>query len=578
MRQLYVLLGSIFITTFSFAQSTNILSTSPVAEQVMLGNYDPVVYQASTILNHPDTIARGIMNAVSPDSLKSYIVSLANFHNRNTGADTLSPVTGVGAARRWVYQKFSEFSAANENRLIPSYLQFDQVICGSAQHRNIFAVLPGLDTSDKRIIIIEGHMDSRCEVLCDTACSAQGVEDNASGTALVMELARVMSRYSYNHTIVFLVTIGEEQGLYGAEAFADYAQQKGIAIKAVQNNDVIGGVACGQTSSAPSCPGLGHIDTVGVRLFSAGSFNSFHKGYSRFVKLEYKEMLRPYVAVATDIRIMSPEDRTGRGGDHIPFRQHSFTAMRFTSANEHGDADVSDTAYADRQHTTRDTLGMDTNSDMVIDSFFVDFRYLARNAVINGNAAGMAAIGPKSPDFQLSVHDSDLVILVTQQTQYSQYRVGVRTTSNDWDSVYTFTGTLTDTIDVPAAAWYYVSIASVDSNGIESIFSREYNTTPVGFSEPEVPEYGVSLLQNHPNPFDEATYIGFRADRVPSYQTAFIVITDLNGKLVQQLPVTIQPGLNELLYTHGYGATGIFQYALVIDGKVVSAKQMVFAN
>jgi hypothetical protein len=439
-------------------------------------------------------------------------------------------------------------------------------------------VLPGLDTSDKRIIIIEAHMDSRCESLCDSLCIAQGVEDNAAGSALVLELARVMSKYSYNQTIVFVLTMAEEQGLYGAEAFADYVQQKGITVKAVQNNDVVGGVICGNTASAPACSGAGSIDSIGVRLFSQGGFNSFHKGYSRFIKLEYKEMINPYVAVHTDIRIMSPEDRTGRGGDHIPFRQHGYPSMRITAANEHGNADVTNANYSDRQHSWRDTLGIDTDNDQLIDSFFVDFRYLGRNAVINGNAAGMAAIGPKTPDFQLSIHDSDLIIHVTQQTQYNVYRVGVRTTSNDWDSVYTFTGTLDDTIDVAPAAWYYVSICSVDTNGIESVFSREYNTTPVGLAEYLKLFPGISLLQNRPNPFDEATYMVFQVDKVPAYKKASMRITDANGRLLQEIPVDLQQGVNEVLYEHGYGASGILYYSLVIDNKIIDSKSMIFAN
>jgi hypothetical protein len=576
MRQ--VLLSFCILISATISAQTNIISTNPAAEQVMLGNYDPAIYHASTIINHPDSISRGILARVSPDSLKSYIITLASFGNRNSGSDTVSSTFGIGASRRWIFQKFSEFSAANENRLLPSYLQFDQTICTSSQHRNIFAVLPGLDTSDKRIIIIEAHMDSRCEGLCDSLCVAEGVEDNAAGTALVLELARVMSKYSYNQTIVFMATMAEEQGLYGAEAFADYAQQKGITIKAVQNNDVVGGIICGQTSSPPSCPGLGNIDSIGVRLFSYGGYNSFHKGYSRFIKLEYKEMINPFSLVHTDIRIMSPEDRSGRGGDHIPFRQHGFPAMRFTSANEHGDANVASASYTDRQHSYRDTLGMDMNADGIVDSFFVDFRYLARNAVINGNAAGMAAIGPKTPDFQLHIHDSDLIIHVTQQTQYNVYRVGVRTTSNDWDSVYTFTGTLDDTIDVAPAAWYYVSICSVDTNGIESIFSREYNTTPVGIEEYLQRIPGITLLQNRPNPFDEATYMIFQVDKIPAYKKASMRITDLSGKLVEEIPVEIQQGTNEVLYEHGYGASGTLLYSLVIDGQIVSTKEMIFAN
>ncbi len=576
MKHIYILL--FFAIPFAGYSQTNIISTTPLAEDVMRGNYDPAQFMASTVINHPDSIATGIMSEVNPDSLKSYIITLASFGNRNTGSDTVSNTFGVGASRRWVYQKFMEFSLANENRLIPSYLQFDQLICTTPQHRNIFAVLPGMDTADHRVIFVEAHMDSRCESLCDSLCQAEGVEDNATGTALVIELARVMSKYSYNHTIVFLVTIGEEQGLYGAEAFADYCNQLDIPIAAVQNNDVTGGIMCGITSSAPSCPGLGHIDSVGVRLFSAGSFNSPHKGYCRFIKLEYKEEIAPFVAVQTDIRIQSPEDRTGRGGDHIPFRQNLFTAMRLTAANEHGDADVSQPGYSDRQHSYRDTLGVDTNNDQIVDSFYIDFNYLARNTVINANAIAMAAIGPKIPDFVLGVNDSDLVVTITQQTQYATYRVGVRTLTNDWDSVYTFTGTLTDTIDVPTAAWYRVSVMSVDTNGIESIPSREIQISPVGIEEYEQMIPGVSLMQNQPNPFDEATYILFQVDQMPSYKKASLTITDLQGRLVEEIPLTLQPGLNEVLYTHGYGATGTFFYSLVIDGTTVETKSMVFAN
>ena len=92
---------------------------------------------------------------------------------------------------------------------------------------------------------------------------------------------------------------------------------------------------------------------------------------------------------------MSPEDRTGRGGDHIPFREHGYSAIRFTAANEHGDAS-NDAGYTDRQHTSEDILGIDTDQNGEIDSFFVDFNYLARNSAINATAASMAAIGVKN--------------------------------------------------------------------------------------------------------------------------------------------------------------------------------------
>src|SRR6202000_775537 len=127
---------------------------------------------------------------------------------------------------------------------------------------------------------------------------------------------------------------------------------------AVLNNDVIGGIICGHTSSAPGCPGFENIDSTHVRLFSYGGFNSFHKGLSRFIKLEYKEMIQPYAAVPMTINIMTPEDRTGRGGDHMPFRALGYPAMRFTAENEYGDADVTSPTYIEHQHTSSDSIGV----------------------------------------------------------------------------------------------------------------------------------------------------------------------------------------------------------------------------
>jgi hypothetical protein len=557
---------------------TNILSTNPVAEEVMLGNYDPADYMATNVINLPDDISQGILANVSLDSLKSYLVALNTFQTRNSGSDTVSFDKGIGAARRWIHSKFESFSAQHENRLIASYLQFDLNICDILQHKNVFAVLPGMDTADKSVVLVEAHMDTRCAGLCDTACLAEGMEDNGSGTALVIELARVMSRYSYNHTIVFLLVTAEEQGLLGAQAFADYAVQKGIALKTVMNNDVSGGIVCGQTASQPGCSGEGAVDSTHIRLFSQGNFNSFHKGLSRYIKLEYKEMIQPFAAVSMGINIMTPEDRTGRSGDHKPFRIAGFTSMRLTAANEHGNADVDDPNYHDRQHTSGDVLGIDVDNDQVIDTYYVNFNYLARNVVVNGNAMAMAAISPATPDFALTSHShNDLVVDVTTQQQYLHYRVGVRTTTHDWDSVYTFTGATKDTIYV-APGNYIVSIASVDDKGVESIFSKEIMTGVTGAGGPATVSSGVELLQNNPNPADEATMISVKVNKAFSYKTAFISIKDLNGKEVKRENITLDEGVNDVMYEHGYHMSGTFIYTLYIDGTPIQSKKMVFNN
>ena len=558
----------------AFPQASNISCSNPIAERVMLGTYSPSEFPAPLVSLRADSIPARLLNQISADSMKAYTIRLAGFHNRNSGSDTLSSVKGIGAARTWIYQRFAAWSAAMGNRLLPAYLNFNQAICGINQHKNVLAVLPGTDTSDHSIVLIEGHMDSRCEGLCDTACLAQGVEDNASGTALTMELVRVMAGLNLKRTVVFMITTAEEQGLYGAEAFADYAQAKGIQISAVQNNDVIGGIICGTTASAPGCSGLNSIDSLQVRLFSSGGANSKHKQFARFVKLEYKENIRAIAPVKMLVSIMSPEDRTGRGGDHIPFRQHGYAAIRFTSANEHGNANVSLSSYSDRQHSTRDTLGVDKDGNAVIDSFFVDFNYLARNAVINGNAACMAASGPASPALSALLADTGkIAVSITGQ---APFRVGIRTVNNDWDSVYTIAQNI-DTILLPFANRYYVSAASVDSLGIESLFSSEITLVTTAAEktlENQMPE----LLPNRPNPFDEATLISVFAGNKKTWKKAALRISDMKGNILKVLPIELKEGLNEILYEHGYNMQGILNCTLLLDGKPFQSRQMIFAN
>ena len=569
---------SILILSVGFSQ-LNIHSTNITAEQILKGEYDPADYSAVAIIDDPDLIVQGINSAISADSLKSYLIQLSSFVNRNTGSDTISATQGIGAARRWAHDKFEEFSALHDNRLVTSYLQFDQLICDQGQHRNVFAVLPGTDVANHQVIVIEAHLDSRCASACDIECEAHGMEDNGSGSALVIELARVMSHFTYKNTFVFMLTTGEEQGLYGANAFSQYAKDENIPIKAVLNNDVIGGVICGETSSAPSCPGLNDIDSTQVRFFTAGGFNSPHKQLARYIKLQYREELLTHVTVPMQLTVMSAEDRTGRGGDHIPFRQDGFTAMRFTSANEHGDAGI-DLDYHDRQHTSDDILGLDTDGDEVLDSFFVDFNYLARNAAINGAGAAMIAVGPKPCDFLIETFEGPgIVIRITDEIGYPSYRVGLRTVTNDWDSVYVLEGNL-DTIYPPTSDNYILSVASVDNRGIESLFSREitFSNGELSLDGGKSPVLPFELMQNRPNPFDEATIIGVRIHESIQYTTAFISIRDLQGREIERLPIQLSGEMTEVLYSHGYGKVGTFAYTLVIDGVDQMTKMMVFAN
>jgi hypothetical protein len=285
-------------------------------------------------------------------------------------------------------------------------------------------------------------------------------------------------------------------------------------------------------------------------------------------------MVVPAATVPITLHVMTPEDRGGRGGDHIPFRQKGYTAMRFTSANEHGDANVGMVGYIDRQHTSGDVLGVDTDSDMQIDSFFVDFNYLARNAVINGNAAAMAAMGPRTPDFVAYSTGNDMVVTITKELQYPGYRLALRTVTNDWDTVFAAMPGTTFSVTMPDNN-YVLSVASVDAGAVESLFSGEQQVLVTSLKDSQTAP-DIELLQNQPNPFDEATTIAVKVNRAVSAQAASIVISDLLGRRVAELPVSLAAGINEVEFAHGYHASGTYLYSLVIDGRAVLSGRMVF--
>jgi hypothetical protein len=567
----------ILCLSIGYAQ-TNIKVSTVQADNILKGNFNPSLYLPSNPESDFKKVIQAIQNQVKPDSLHKLLLKLEGFKNRNTASDTVSDSIGIGAARRWVYQQFEQLSSLRENRLQTAYLEFNHNgICSQSGglYKNIFTVLPGTDTSNHELVIIEGHIDSRCENVCDLTCFAEGMEDNATGTALVMELARVMSQYSFPNTIVFLITIGEEQGLYGAEAFAKYCKSNSIPIRAVLNNDVIGGIICGETSSPPSCPGLNDIDSTQVRIFSFGKNKSKHKGLARYIKMQYQEELLPIVSVPMLVSIMNAEDRTNRGGDHIPFRQEGFSAVRFTSANEHGNANPV-SGYTDRQHSTRDVLGVDTDSDGIVDSFFVDFNYLSRNAVINGVAAAVAAKGIAVPNYTVSSSGGKLFVHFNPLSS-GAYKIGIRTLSNDFNAIYTSSDTLFEVPNVSADSLYFISAAYMDAEGYESLFGEEIMTDVVSGVKLESLAQ-VELLNTFPNPFDESTTITAHFADIKRVKSASIHIQSADGKLLKQIDFSPKLGLNEILYNHGYNATGILYYTLFINGEKISTKRMVFVN
>lgn len=580
------------------AQFTSITCNSPAALQAMKGQHDPSEYAASVVINDHEQIICALRTAVVADSLKAYLERIAAFGTRNTYSDTVSATTGYGAARRWAYAKFQEFSSANEGRLIPAYLQFNYTNepqnCGSAQGlRNVMAVLPGSSTQEHRIVIIEAHLDSRCDDTCDPLCDANGAEDNGSGSALVLELARVMSRFTFKHTLVFILVTGEEQGLFGSRAMAQFCTAEAIAIKGVLNNDIVGGILCGETASPPGCGVVNEVDSLQLRIFSHG----LTRGLARIIRLGYDEKLAEHVPVPMLVSVMDREDRVGRGSDHIPFRQLGYQSIRFTAANEHGDGDPSGEDYHDRQHTSDDILGLDFDGDAVIDTFFVDFNYLARNAVINGMSATLLAHGPEIPVWSLLDEPTGLRVQVTGGPAWSAYRIGVRALNAPpvFDALYRTAETNFLVPGLNGNQGYYVSVAGVDQQGITSIFSQEQirvndvstptqpiddlpyrlQCMPIGIAEANAG--ALIALTVSPDPFIGHARLQWKLPQGLQARDAWLILTNAQGRELERRRIDATGSSGTMDYSHRHGA-GLFMCNLMADGRIIATARMIAAE
>ena len=400
----------------------------------------PSAVRSSNLINE-------ILSEVSEDSVRSYLVKLGSFFTRHTYSDTLSDSTGIGAARRWVYSKFNQFSVASGGRLQPEYFDF---MLSNRLHRNVMAGLPGtMPQSQNRFFVISGHLDSRNANLSDSTGFASGVNDDGSGCAVSLELARVMSQYQFDATIIFMTVTGEEQGLLGSEAYAEWASLDNVNINGMLNNDIVGNIT-GEN---------GQTDSMGIRCFSSSILNSNHMQLARLMKLTGENYLPGFT-----VHLIPSVDRPGRGGDHQSFQNAGFTATRFTERFEN----------LNYQHTMKDLLEhMSPSFNTIV-------------AKLNAACLANLALAPKTPG-QPQVFDagSGTEILVKWintdiEPDFAGYRIAVRDKDSLFYKQIINAGNVTEyTIsNLTPDSTIYISISAVDTAGYESIFSPEVSVTP----------------------------------------------------------------------------------------------------
>jgi hypothetical protein len=344
-----------------------------------------IVVSAETAAPKADPRIEALVAAVSQERIKTLVETLAGFHTRNTLSDTESTTRGIGAARQWIFDELTRSNPRLEVSFDTYKLGRSGRITRSVELRNLLAILPGRSL---RRIYVSAHYDTvsipKGQIEANTRpptkpgekpppdpqlrrdqdynVDAPGANDNGSGTALTMELARVIaaSGLEFDATIVFALWAGEEQGLVGARAHASRLVKDKVVVDADFNNDIVGNTHGGG----------GQVDAGSVRVYSEGPEDSMSRSLARFIE----RMATVYVP-SHKVRLLARQDRFSRGSDNAAFNQYGFPAVVFRESTEN---------FA-KQHSALDTVDG------------VDPAYLTQNARVNLAALAALALAPAAP-------------------------------------------------------------------------------------------------------------------------------------------------------------------------------------
>ncbi|HBS29265.1 MAG TPA: aminopeptidase, partial [Phycisphaerales bacterium] len=429
-----------------------------------------------------------MLREVSPQRLRADVDRLAAFGTRHTLSATDHPTRGIGAARRWILEEFQKAADASGRpaaeamrvKFEPWPVEPDgRRIDVPVEVVNVVAEIPGRLENDgvapaPRVYVL-GHYDSRASNEMDREIDAPGANDDGSGTALVIELVRVLSKQRFDCTVVLIATAGEEQGLIGARKHAAWASAGGIDIRAVLSSDIIGD---------PTSPGgVVHADRVrvlseGVPAVAMGSDDARGGGRLMFERLRResalgesssRQLARAIDAIArlhrTEVRpmLIFRADRFLRGGDHTPFHEAGFPAVRFTEVEE----DYS------RQHQDVRTENGARFGDV---PEFVDENYLAGVVRLNAAATAHLANAPAPPANARLItanlaNSTTLRWAPSTEADIAGYEVVWRaTTSPDWEHAQDVGLVAEATLPVSKDN-FFLGVRAYDRDGFRSLVS-----------------------------------------------------------------------------------------------------------
>jgi hypothetical protein len=369
-----------------FPASAVVASTLAIAAAVAA----PDLGAQSPVPPPEDPRLHEIAASISAERVERDVRRLEAFGTRHTLSDTLSEERGIGAARRWLHREMESISAGCGGCLEVQYISGtvggEGRIPDPVEIVNVVAIQRG-ETDPERYVFITGHYDSRATDVMDGEIDAPGANDNASGTAAVLEAARVLSRHRFPATLVYAAVAGEEQGLFGGEIVAEHARERGWQIEAVLNNDIIGNThgitgLADNTTARVFAPGIRPDATeaeIRQILYRGGELDTPSRQLGRYVV----EMARRYVPTL-EMQLIYRLDRFGRGSDHTPFFLRGFPAVRLTETHED---------YTRQHQDVRVEDGIQYGD--LADA--MDFDYAGRITAVNAVSLASLAWAPAAP-------------------------------------------------------------------------------------------------------------------------------------------------------------------------------------
>ncbi len=426
----------------------------------------PTLLLSQPAIKQNQTVVK-IIQEISADSIKRNIEKLVSFHTRHSLSDTSNPSHGIGSARRWLKSELERYSKQSGGRL---KVEFDEFIAPAGPRVpkptkmvNVVATLPGKVYKDK-VYIVSAHYDSRAGDALDSVSFAPGANDDGSGISAVLELARVLSKYEFDFTLMFVLFAGEEQGLLGSRHFAKKLKDSGITVLGVLNNDIIGNTQGGN----------GVVDNIRVRVLSEGLPLSKDENALRLISQVGLENDSPSRQIARyvkeigeryfdnfEVKLIFRRDRFLRGGDHIPFNEVGFPAVRISEMNEN---------YSRQHQDVRTEKGVKYGDIPE----FVDFDYCANVARLNAAVLyhlANAPLPPQNPIIKVSEleYDTTLKWNLNNEPDLAGYNICIReTTSPVWEKKI-FVGKVGEfTLKNVSKDNFIFGIQSVDIDGNES--------------------------------------------------------------------------------------------------------------